>query len=91
VSNEPNRTIADIIELETPVSSPWFILEVMPKSNAFPLRWVVFLIDVDPDEWCAGLHHSPKMQRLDLGQHKSRADAWECAEQILAHRLATKH
>lgn len=68
-----------------------FILDVMPESDERPHRWTALLIDVDPDEFVDWRQSASGSQWLGLGDHDSRDDAWDYAEQILAGRFATKH
>ena len=62
----------------------WFILDVMRKGGDHPRNaWVALLINRDPDTYRAG----PMEERwLDLGKHKSRDDAWDCAGDLIATR-----
>lgn len=64
----------------------WFILDVMRKGGHHPRNaWAALLIDVDPNR--ARLYPQPTEERwLDLGQHKTRDDAWDCAEGIITTR-----
>ena len=72
----------------------WQILEVM-RQGTWPAKpgrprnvWCALLIDVDPDEYCAGHCRDIKIQwcKVALGRHKTRYEAWCCAEDILAER-----
>ena len=71
----------------------WFILAVMYKGEPPPFRrgrpkniWVALLINVDPDLHCTGQQSATLSRYLDLGRHKSRDEAWDYAEDLLATR-----
>jgi len=64
----------------------WYVVDVMPKGDEPNDPWAALLIDLDPEVFAQG--HCPAQSRwLDLGRHRSRDDACELAEQL----LATKH
>ena len=71
-------------------ATTWYILDVMRKGGKTAKRnvWMALLIDRDPDVFRAGLDRYVGVQErwLELGRHRNRDDAWDCAEQMLATR-----
>ena len=65
-------------------SGQWFILEVVRKSGRFPSRWTALLIDVEPDDYVAGIVATCTSRWLELGKHKNLDDAWHHAKEVLA-------
>jgi hypothetical protein len=65
------------------VTAGWFVLDVMRKE-ARSRSWVALLLDVEPADFRAGA--SGQSRWLELGKHKSRDDAWDHAEAVLATR-----
>jgi hypothetical protein len=65
------------------VTAGWFVLDVMRKE-ARSSSWVALLLDVEPDDFKAGV--SGQSRWLELGKHKSRDDAWHHAKEVLATR-----
>ena len=62
----------------------WYILEVMRKDRGGRNDWVALLVDVDPD---ADDDYQPVQSHwLDLGRHKTRDDAYDHAESMMATR-----
>jgi choline dehydrogenase-like flavoprotein len=68
-----------------PRSHVWHILDVMRKSSR-GVQWTALLIDVDPDDFVNWRCDAGCSCWLDLGRHKSRDDAWDAAEQMIATR-----
>ena len=65
----------------------WHILDVMPKNNrGRKPQWTALLIDVDPDDFVERRCDASESCLLDLGRHKSRDEAWDAAEQMIATR-----
>ncbi len=80
----PSKTpIFDVGTL--PRSPVWCILDVMRKSNR-GVQWTALLIDVDPDDFVNRRCDAGCSCWLDLGRHKSRDDAWDTVEQMIATR-----
>ena len=63
----------------------WFVLDVM-KINYRKTDWAAIIIDVDPDDFVARPEVRAQSRWLKLGKHKSRDDAWDHADQMLATR-----
>jgi hypothetical protein len=63
----------------------WRILDVMRKSSR-GVQWTALLIDVDLDDFVNRRCDAGRSCFLDLGRHKSRDDAWDAAEQMIATR-----
>jgi hypothetical protein len=76
-------TIAIFNGSTLPRSHRWFILDVMRKSNK---DWVAHLINVDPDDFLERCCNASAKCFLELGRHKSRDDAWNTAEEMIATR-----
>jgi len=66
--------------------SGWFILDVMRKYRGRRNVWVALLVDRDPDDialydlWRA-------TQSRWLGRHKTRDEAWDHTETLMATRI----
>jgi len=68
-----------------PKSHAWHILEVM-RTSSRGFQWTALLIDVDPDDFANRRCDSGDSCWLDLGRHKSRDNAWDAAQQMIATR-----
>jgi hypothetical protein len=68
-----------------PRSQAWYILSVMRKSSR-GFQWTALLIGVDADDFVNRRCDAGQSCWLDLGRHKSRDDAWDAAERMIATR-----
>jgi hypothetical protein len=70
----------------------WFVLDVMRKGDLHQRgrprnEWVALLIDCDPDLYRARQCDLRSPSRwLELGRHRTRDDAWDHAESLIATR-----
>jgi len=60
----------------------WFVLDIMPETMA-GRRWVALMLDIDPDE--IRKPHRECWVTIP-GEHRSRDDAWEALEDMMATR-----
>jgi hypothetical protein len=65
----------------------WFILDVLRKYRGRRNVWVALLVDHDPDDIALyNLWLATQSRWLELGRHKTRRDAWDHAESMMATR-----
>ena len=65
----------------------WYIFDVMRKYRGRRNVWVALLVNHDPDDISLyNLWRATQSRWLELGRHKTRDDAWDHAEAMIATR-----